>query len=103
MSHTGHVLSCGKMRNACVIIRVLPFTKEPGPPVPVSRAVVTRRGFFRSGRLIWLEYNPARLDIPCLPLAGLESYRHRVSHYGVYPRGKSHPWQLPSSFPQKSV
>ena len=85
MSHTGHVLSCDKMRNACVIIRILPFTKEPGPPVPVSHAVVTCRGFLRSGRLIWLEYNPVRLDIPCLPLAGLESYRHRASQ----------PWRSP--------
>jgi hypothetical protein len=73
MSHTGHALSCDKMRNACVIIQVLPFTKEPGPPVPVSHAVVTCRGFLRSGRLIRLEYNPARLDIPSLHLAGMEN------------------------------
>ena len=40
---------------------------------PCCRAM---QGLPRSGRLMWLEYNPARSDIPSLRLGLLSSHNH---------------------------
>src|SRR5215470_5686049 len=75
-SRKGHVLSGDKRKNACVVIQVLPFTKYPGPPVPVSHTAVPCMALLGAGRLILLQYNAAHSDIPSLRMGLLLSSNH---------------------------